>query len=377
VGRNTFRQDFAKVAMDLNIHFMDAPPSPAVSERLLGEARKALYQRGFDITTQIGSGGFAKCFKVRSRQYQEDFVVKVFHLIKDGISESFTAEISALKNLSHPNVIQLFDYFVSESLLYLILEYCPDGSMKQLISQCGAIRPPRLYMFCSQIVAALAYCHGKDISHCDIKPANIFVDKYGRAKLADFGLAQCHHDSPLIDNFAGSVCYMAPEILKREPHDPIKADIWSLGISFYEMATGQVPWNLDCTPFDTSQTQVEVPWIQSVSPEFNQILRKLLRIAPEERCGCSEIEFLSIFKRLTSVVRRHSAKNMPSEVGNQHQQVARALFGRQSSAIANCPGAVAARGKSGNRVSIGQLLKYRVPTFLVAPDDDIPSYDDA
>ncbi|OHT09198.1 hypothetical protein TRFO_22034 [Tritrichomonas foetus] len=103
--------------------------------------------------------------------------------------ETFLAEVSALSKLSHPNIVSAFEGFVCGDRLVLILEYCPGGSIQDMLHNGDILKGDRLHAFTYQIVSALRHCHEKGIAHRDIKPANIFIDRYGRPKLADFGLA--------------------------------------------------------------------------------------------------------------------------------------------------------------------------------------------
>ena len=117
-------------------------------DEAVNEARKNLYHHGFELCEPIGDGGYATIYKVKSRQYNEDFAVKLIDLEYNEESsgvlpESFEAEINALINICHPNVIKIYDHFCSETLLYIILEYCPGGSVTDMIKKRGVIRAPK------------------------------------------------------------------------------------------------------------------------------------------------------------------------------------------------------------------------------------------
>ncbi|OHS93261.1 CAMK family protein kinase [Tritrichomonas foetus] len=270
-------------------------------DELLAEARKALYQHGYEDMVPIGDGGFATIYKVKNRQYQEEFAVKLIDLALDDtktLPESFRAEIRALLNLFHPHVIKIFDHFTSATLLYIILEYCPGGSLKDVIDRAGCIRPPIIYELCRQILDALHFCHLHEVAHRDVKPSNILIDKYGRAKLADFGLAQHFQNQQLSNIFGGSLPYLAPEILEMKPYDPMKADVWALGITFYEMASGRLPWETT-TPeqllIDIKSGPFKVP--ANFSPLFVSALRAMLEVNPKARCTLPEVMAMPIFQK--------------------------------------------------------------------------------
>lgn len=299
--------------------------------RWMSEVRKSLYQHGFEIIRPIGDGGFATVYQVKSRQYNEDFVVKLIDLSTDDsnvLPSSFETEIDILSKLCHPNVIQFYNHFTSKSCLYIILEYCPGGSLKDVITKVGFIRPPLLYELCRQIMEALAYCHEKGVAHRDVKPANILIDKYGRAKLADFGIAQHFPKTQLSQMFGGSLVYLSPEVLKKKPFDPMMADIWSLGVTFFEMASGNLPWEGD-TPQALEKAifsqKVNIP--DHFSKEFIHILGKMLNTNPQNRMSLSDIENCSIFRKETTVnTRSMSKENYSSSPGRKMQPLKQSIM---------------------------------------------------
>lgn len=274
-------------------------------EALLAEARKALYQRGFDIIKPIGGGGFATIYHVRSRQYdtaESDFAVKLIDISCDdsnALPKSFQAEIKCLTNISHPNVIKIFDHFTSETVLYIILEYCEHGSLWDLVRSEGPLRPTMLLEVSRQVISALAHIHELGIAHRDVKPSNILLDRYGRAKLADFGLAQLFTSPEQLSHaFNGSLCYLAPEVLARRPYDPMRADVWSLGVSLYELASGHLPWEAHSAEDLLEEIKTKpVLYPSHFSPGFIYSLQGMLAIDPRARAQCRNLLTLGVFKQ--------------------------------------------------------------------------------
>ena len=209
------------------------------------EIIQTLAAQEYELLEEIGHGGYATVFKVLHRRYDQIFCVKVMYLLDearlDKIIQSYQSEISSLMNLEHPNIIHIYNHFSSAHCYYIILEYCPNGSLHDLIER----DPPKgwvLQDMMKQILSAMAYCHAQHLCHRDIKPHNILIDKYGRLKLADFGLAKMF-ETKVSAKKCGSLCYMAPELVAGYSSvDPFACDIWALGITFYEMAFGCVPW---------------------------------------------------------------------------------------------------------------------------------------
>jgi polo-like kinase 1 len=193
---------------------------------------------GYAYLHKIGSGSFATIHLVFSQSNQKHFVIK-----KSKSNFGLKNEFELLKKLSHPNIIPIYSLFSTGWNDVLVLEYCPGGSLQQLIDANGPIRPPKLYSFCTQILSAVLYLHQNNIAHLDIKLSNILFDSDGRLKLADFGLSRCLH-SDQRRHFVGSKVFMASEIYAHdENYDRLKSDIYSLGVTFYMMPHRKSLWN--------------------------------------------------------------------------------------------------------------------------------------
>ncbi|OHS99423.1 hypothetical protein TRFO_34096 [Tritrichomonas foetus] len=166
-------------------------------DKMMMAIKNTLKEHDYIHIRPIGKGGFSTVHLVLSTRYQEQFVCKVSEGTKSTASEK---EIKTLLNLAHPHIINMYEYFYdqSNSYLFIILEYCPGGSLDDVIKANGPLQPKQLYEYCRQTISALSYCHNRGIAHRDIKPANILLDKNGRIQLADFGLSTKYkllHDS--------------------------------------------------------------------------------------------------------------------------------------------------------------------------------------
>lgn len=173
---------------------------------------------------------------------------------KKSMIEALKREISLLRDLRHPNIVQYLGCSSSADHLNIFLEYVPGGSVQTMLNSYGALPEPLVRSFVRQILNGLSYLHNRDIIHRDIKGANILVDNKGTIKISDFGISKKLEASNILSgannnkhrpSLQGSVYWMAPEVVKQTSYTR-KADIWSLGCLVVEMMTGTHPFP-DCS----------------------------------------------------------------------------------------------------------------------------------
>jgi serine/threonine protein kinase len=203
------------------------------------ELTQVLESKGYSLIKEIGRGSSAICYLVFSRQYRAPFVAKVM----TGLTErSLDCETSALCGLSHPNVIYLYDIHPTPNAIFLFLEYCPGGSLTMHVAQNGVLSGRQLYGLAKQVLIGLCYIHSMRWAHLDLKPANILIDKHGRAKLADFGISHMFSEAGGATRRGGTLEFAAPELFQYGSYDPFKADVWALGVTIYFMAFAEFPF---------------------------------------------------------------------------------------------------------------------------------------
>ncbi|KAM4055278.1 kinase [Hirsutella rhossiliensis] len=173
---------------------------------------------------------------------------------KKSMIDALKREISLLRELRHPNIVQYLGCSSSADKLNIFLEYVPGGSVQTMLNSYGALPEPLVRSFVRQILTGLSYLHNRDIIHRDIKGANILVDNKGTIKISDFGISKKLEASNILSgannnkhrpSLQGSVFWMAPEVVKQTSYTR-KADIWSLGCLVVEMMTGNHPYP-DCS----------------------------------------------------------------------------------------------------------------------------------
>jgi serine/threonine protein kinase len=202
-----------------------------------------------DSFEHLGQGGMGVVYKARQRQLDRIVAVKLLppSVGEDpAFAERFTREAQALARLNHPNIVQVHDFGRTEEYFYFVMEYVDGVNLRTLIRD-HKLEPQAALKIVPQICEALQFAHDEGIVHRDIKPENILVDKKGRVKIADFGLAKllgrAADDLSLTGTgqLMGTLGYMAPEQLQQAHKVDHRADIYSLGVVFYEMLTGELP----------------------------------------------------------------------------------------------------------------------------------------
>lgn len=247
---------------------------------------------GYTIIDQIGRGGYGTVFRAKSSKYDEEFCIKIVKY-----SPSAEMEVNTLMKLSHPNIILMYDYFIENDTLFIVLEYCPYGTLTDLIAKESHIRMPKLRKYMSQILSAVEFCHQNNVAHRDIKPSNVLVDKYGRLKIGDFGISVEIDDETTDKTLCcGSLLYMSPELINRRYTDLKTADVWALGITFYQMAFGSLPWP-ECDKEELKKyiTINGVALRCNINQKLSDVLHKMFVRNPDERIKLSELIKLPFF----------------------------------------------------------------------------------
>jgi serine/threonine protein kinase len=216
-----------------------------------------------EILELIGKGGMGAVYKARQPALDRFVALKILAPRSGGdldFAERFTREARALAKLSHPNIVGVYDFGRADlplgqdaqqrvpttPLHYFIMEFVDGPNLRQ-IEQAGKLSPREALEIIPQICAALQFAHDEGIVHRDIKPENILLDKRGRVKIADFGLAKILGQEPKdfrltgVRDVVGTPHYMSPEQIEKPQTVDHRADIYSLGVVFYEMLTGELP----------------------------------------------------------------------------------------------------------------------------------------
>ncbi|KAL5703737.1 mitogen-activated protein kinase kinase kinase [Ranunculus cassubicifolius] len=196
----------------------------------------------------LGRGTFGHVYVGFNSDKGKMCAIKEVRLISDDSNsreclKQLNQEITLLGQLCHSNIVQYYGSELGEETLSIFLEYVTGGSIHKLLQDYGAFREPVIQSYTRQILLGLAYLHGRNTVHRDIKGANILVGPNGEIKLADFGMAKHITSNTSILSFKGSPYWMAPEVIMNISGYSLAVDIWSLGCTILEMATSKPPWS--------------------------------------------------------------------------------------------------------------------------------------
>ena len=201
----------------------------------------------YEVLKRVGSGGMADVYMAKDHKLNRNVAVKV---LKSGYVEDekflkkFETEAQAVARLSHPNIVNIYDVGMEDGINYIVMELAEGITLKEYIRKKGYLSPKETVEISTQIASAISHAHKNHIIHRDIKPQNILVSDTGIIKVTDFGIAKATSSNTVTSTATamGSVHYISPEQAKGRFCDE-KSDIYSLGITMYEMVTGHVPFD--------------------------------------------------------------------------------------------------------------------------------------
>lgn len=257
-----------------------APPESAAFQPPSVEELGKLFPQ-LEILAFIGKGGMGAVYRARQPALDRIVALKILPAqtaMGPGFVERFNREARALAKLNHPNIVTVYEFGQVNNLPFFIMEFV-DGLNLRELEQAGKLSPHEALQIVPQICEALQFAHDEGIVHRDIKPENILLDKKGRVKIADFGIAKilgagAETDLTRTQGAIGTPHYMAPEQMEKPTTVDHRADIFSLGVVFYEMLTGELPLGKFAPP---SSRKVEV------DVRLDDVVLRALEKDPERR----------------------------------------------------------------------------------------------
>lgn len=244
----------------------------------------------YEIIEQIGTGGMSYVYKAKDHKLNRYVAVKV---LKSEFSENkgfvskFRVEAQAAAGLAHPNIVNVYDVGEDNGLHYIVMELVEGITLKEYIEKKARLSVKEAISIAIQVSMGIEAAHNNHIIHRDIKPQNIIISREGKVKVTDFGIARAATSNTITSNVMGSVHYTSPE-QARGGYSDEKSDIYSLGITMFEMLTGRVPFNGETTvSIAIKHIQDEMPSPRDYVPEIpvsvEQIIFKCTQKSPDRR----------------------------------------------------------------------------------------------
>ena len=247
-------------------------------------------QERYEILSRIGSGGMADVYKARDHKLNRNVAVKVlkpeFREDKAFISK-FRTEAQSAGGLAHPNIVNVYDVGEDNGVNFIVMELVEGITLKEYIEKKGRLTVREATSIAIQVSMGLDAAHKHQSVHRDVKPQNIIISTDGKVKVTDFGIARAATSNTISSSVMGSVHYSSPE-QARGGYSDYKSDIYSLGITMYEMVTGHVPFDGDSTvaiAIKHLQEEIQSPrrYIPDLPYSLEQIILKCTQKSPDRR----------------------------------------------------------------------------------------------
>ncbi len=242
----------------------------------------------YKIEKLIGEGGMGKVFLAQHTQLNRKVAIKVLHshlTYSQEFRNRFKTEANLLANLQHPNIVTLHDYIENNNFLALVMEYVQGISLDDYVKQKGYLSDIELLSLFHQVLDAFQFAHENGIIHRDIKPANIILTPDGKIKILDFGIAKIKGSLTHTQTGTqmGTILYMSPEQIKGQKVDT-RSDIYSLGVTLFELATGRMPYDPNSSIYEVSNAIVHqpLPKPSSINPKISPFLENIIQKATEK-----------------------------------------------------------------------------------------------
>src|SRR5437870_2302833 len=201
-------------------------------------------QGRYKIEEPLGVGGSSQVYLARDQALNRDVALKVLDpaaAADANLRRSFVKEARALAQLSHRNIVAVYDVGEVDGSPFIVMEHLPGGSLKQMIETTGPLKPGQAVQVTTEVATGLAFAHSKGIIHADLKPSNILVDATGTAKICDFGIARVPQEDAESPQLYATAMYVAPERVEGKAAS-VQSDIYGLGLILYESLVGKPPF---------------------------------------------------------------------------------------------------------------------------------------
>ncbi|WP_342537147.1 Stk1 family PASTA domain-containing Ser/Thr kinase [Sporosarcina sp. FSL K6-3508] len=235
----------------------------------------------YEIIRVIGDGGMSRVYLAHDMILDRDVAIKVLHYDfanEEELKKRFQREALSATSLTHPHIVNIFDVGQEDELHYLVMEYIPGRTLKEYIHTHGALSAEHAVSIMQQLVSAISHAHHNGIVHRDIKPQNVLMNGEDDVKITDFGIAMALNSTAhtKTNSVIGTVHYLSPE-QARGGMATKRSDIYSLGIVFYELLTGKLPFSAEtAVAIALKHLQEETPSVREQLPEIPQTVENVI-----------------------------------------------------------------------------------------------------
>lgn len=266
--------------------------------------RKVIFGK-YEMGRLLGKGTFAKVYFAKNLTNGEGVAIKVIsksELKKKGMMEQIKREISIMKRVKNPNVVDLKEVMATKTKIYFVMEYVKGGELFAKVAK-GKLKEDVARGYFQQLISAVEYCHICGVSHRDLKPENLLLDENGDLKISDFGLSALPEhvrDDGLLHTRCGTPAYLAPEVLsfRGRGYGGAEADMWSCGVVLYVLLAGFLPFDDEnmmkmYKRIATAEYKIP-PWF---SQRATRMIKKLLVVDPKKRVDIPAVMGMPWFKK--------------------------------------------------------------------------------
>ncbi|CAO2194133.1 unnamed protein product [Urochloa humidicola] len=267
------------------------------------EKKPTILMNRYELGRILGQGTFAKVYHARNLASNQSVAIKVIDkekVLRAGMIDQIKREISVMRLVRHPNIVQLHEVMASKSKIYFAMEYVRGGELFARVAR-GRLKEDAARKYFHQLIGAVDFCHSRGVYHRDLKPENLLVDENGNLKVSDFGLSalqECQKQDGLLHTTCGTPAYVAPEIINKKGYDGAKADIWSCGVILFVLLAGYLPFhdtNLMEMYRKISKGEVKYPnWFSS---DLRRFMSRLLDPNPNNRITIEKLVEYPWFKK--------------------------------------------------------------------------------
>ncbi|KAL6093184.1 hypothetical protein STEG23_008038 [Scotinomys teguina] len=242
-----------------------------------------ILEKDFRILTSLGFGTFGEVKLACHLPTNTQVAVKVLKKRNKSLSH-FNPEVKILQSVEHRNIVHYFHVIDTSTTTHLIMEYVAGKDLEVFLRDVDFLKDEEARRIFQQVISGVQFLHQRRIAHRDIKLENILIDRDGKVKLCDFGMARQLEEGQMLQGICGTLLYMAPEILARKPYDGLAGDMWSLGVLLYVLVTGKFPYAE--TTYDgmyrvITTTKYHIPY--HVSKPCHIIITRLLMVPTQHR----------------------------------------------------------------------------------------------